>query len=363
MQRIATPLLFLLLLFCAPLLAQDSPTTGFKDLVEVSEVLLDVLVTDRQGNVVLGLGQDDFLIEEEGQPVDVTGVSFYSNRFLLEDTDEKRIQHPNEVLADRYFILFIHDQKRADTVGTRLIRQQLDATRQSKKWVREEMLQGDWVAVVSYDVKLKVHQDFTQDREVLLEALDRASRGKETGNEWRSRRAVVSEDQPSLLSRLPEGKELRKETTRLYDALRLTAEATRDILGRKNLLLFTIGFGRLDGARPFATPDRRFYPEMMQALNDNNVAIYPIDLTPPEFEHLQSDFLNQLANESGGFYHQNFVNFITPLREIADEANGYYLLSFRAEHPSGESGYRSVQVKPRNEDFKVRYRQGYKYGS
>ncbi len=357
------PMLAAMLLAVSGAHAQDSPAATYQDLVEVSEVLLDVLVTDRQGNVVLGLDTEDFVIEEEGQPVKVTGVSFYSNRFLLQDTAEQRIQHPNEVLADRYFILFIHDQRRADTAGTRLIRQQLDAARQSKRWVLEEMLQGDWVAVVSYDVKLKIHNDFTQDREALLSALDRAARGKESTNQWRSRRADIPEGRPSLLSSLPEGKDLRKQTVRLYDGLRLTAEATRGILGRKNLLLFTIGFGQLDGVRPFATPDRRYYPQMMHALNDNNVAIYPIDLTPPEFEHSQSDFLNQLANDTGGFYHQTFINFLTPMREIADEANGYYLLSFRAQHPAGESGYRSVKVRPRNRDFKVRYRQGYRFGS
>ncbi|MCP4658814.1 MAG: hypothetical protein GY856_25670, partial [bacterium] len=65
------------------ILAQEEPAAEFGELVEVSEVLLDVLVTDRQGNVILGLGPDDFIIEEAGETIPLTGASFYSNRFRL----------------------------------------------------------------------------------------------------------------------------------------------------------------------------------------------------------------------------------------------------------------------------------------
>lgn len=367
-----------LLVAAAPGLAQqrqDDPTARFDDLVEVSEVLLDVLVTDEEGDVVVGLGPDDFVVVEDGEERRVTGASFYSNRFLVErERAAGELAQPaeGEILADRYFVLFFHDQRRLGDPRNVLWRQQMDAARKAERWIESEMLGGDWVAVASYDVKLQVHSDFTQDRGHLVEAIDRVVQGEDPDNEWRSRRPETPDNVPSLLAGLPEGNALRDETTRIYDGIRLLAEATQPILGRTNLMLFSIGFGDVRNAAGsggfvegslVSRPDERFYPEMIEALNANNVAVYPIDLTPSTFDHAQRDFLQVLATDTGGTYYFNFTNFLTPMREIADEANGYYLLSFEAEHAAGETGYREVEVRTRNPDFEVQARRGYRYGT
>lgn len=361
------------LVFGAPAVAQQPAEAGFGELVEVSEVLLDVLVTNQEGDVVVGLQPDDFVVVEGSRERPVTGASFYSNRFQMADNPSAgKIQHPaaDEIPADRYFVLFFHDQRRLGDPGNRLYRQQMRASKHAKRWIEEEMLQGDWVAVLSYDVKLKVQTDFTRDRERLLRAVSNAALGKDPGNTWASRRPESSSE-PSLIRHLPEGKELREASKNLYDGLSLAAEATRDIVGRKNLLLFTIGFGDLRNSvgtglsldRLVARPDERYYPDLKASLNDNNVAVYPIDLTPSEWEHAQRDFLNLLAVDTGGYYHFNFVSFMTPMRQIADEANGYYLLSYMAEHRSGANGYRNLKVKAKNPEFKVRARTGYRFGA
>ncbi len=101
---------------------------------------------------------------------------------------------------------------------------------------------------------------------------------------------------------------------------------------------------------------------MERALNDANVAVYAVDLTPPELEHAQSDFLTTLADDTGGYYYQNVVNFRTPLERIAEETTGYYLLSFRTEHPAGESGYRKIEVEAKSGKIRLRTRRGYRYG-
>lgn len=337
----------------------------FEELVEVSEVLLDVLVTDKKGNVVLGLEPSDFVVVEGGEEHPVTAASFYSNRFESKGGREGELKkpQPGEVLADRYFILYFHDQRRiaGDDPTGRIVRAQFESGRQAQRWVREEMLGGDWVAVVGYDVKLKVYSDFTRDRRALEEAIEQARLGRDSENQWASRRPEVPANQPSLLRHLPAGEELGKKSGNMYEALSLIAESTHDIVGRKNLMLFTIGFGEF--RQGFSRGDERYYPELKESLNDNNVAVYPIDLVPSEYEHTQQYFLHQLADESGGFYHRTFVSFITPMRLIADEANGYYLLSYQATHPANESGYREVKVRARNPEWKLRARQGYRFGA
>ncbi len=329
----------------------------FEDRVEVTEVLLDVLVTDKDGQPVSGLDVADFVVKENGREVELTGADFYTTRYGVEDETAE-----GEIPASRYFIFFFHDQRLVAHVSNRLLTQQLEAARESRKWVEQEMKPSDWVAVAGYDVKLKVFQDFTQDREALLTAIMEAARGRDP-EKGRWTRQPAAADAPSLLRELPSGKELRRETRQIYDGLSLLAEATGHIVGRKTLLLLSIGFGEIDGFAPFARADHRYYPGLEEALNDNNVAVYPIDLTPQNFEHAQTNFLNQLASDTGGFYYRNFVSFLTPLREIADESVGYYLLSYRAEHPRGKVGYQPIRVDMRSPQLVVRAPRGYRFGS
>lgn len=342
--------------------AQSAPE--FQETVQVTEVLLDVLVTDRKGNVILGLGPDDFVVEEKKRgEVEITDASFYSHRLRLPaDTGEAQPASTDDgIVADRYFVVFFHDVRRLDEPDRRLLRQQMVAAGETKEWIATGLSPGDWVAVASWDSKLKIHQDFSQDSEELIRAVDDAVIGKDPGNIWPTRRETGHE-RPSILCHLPSGNELRDATPRMYDALEVLAEATGPIVGRKNVLLFTIGFGEI---RPgfLSRPDQRYYPGMKRSLNDHNVALYPIDLTPPRSEHAQTHFLQQVADETGGFYWRTFVGFHTPLAQISEENSGYYLLSYRSTHPAGESGYQEVEVRTRDRSLRVRSRNGYEYGS
>ncbi|HVR98168.1 MAG TPA: VWA domain-containing protein [Thermoanaerobaculia bacterium] len=333
----------------------------FGEEVQVNEVLLDVLVTDAKGNAILGLGPDDFVVKEDGKPVGLTGVTFYSHNRLVESEQEmaaKGLKVDREP-EDRYFVLFFHDQKSAATDVPFLLSQQLEANQRVRDWVGE-LLPNDWVAVTSYDVKLKVHQDFTRDKQAVIRALGDAMKGKDNENEWPSRTPDKSQG-PSLIASLPRGKALLKETTTVYDGLRVVADAAGQTRGRKNLLLFTSGFGRVNNFGQ-ATPDLRYYPAMVQELNDNNVAVYPIDLVGTS-RHPLADVMSRLADETGGQYLYHFTNFITPLRQVSEENGGYYLLSYSSQHPAGKSGFQKVDIDTKDPSLRLRTRQGYTYGS
>lgn len=362
MSRSLIPLLVpLLTVFALPQLASaQEPASRFGDQLQVSEVALDVLVNDGDGNVILGLTKDDFVIEENGKPVQLESVTFYSNRALVSSADELRCQgvNFNEVPQDRLFILFFDDQRSRAGEAPGILGQQMNAAQKSKQWVEQELLPGDYVAVVSYNYKLKLHQDFTQDRTALTAAIDRAMQGKDPSN-WPSR---IDENAPLSLARnLPQGRELRDATPTIYEALQVLSEASGSVQGRKNLLLFTLGFGQLSSFGQYR-PDTRYYPPMVQALNDNNVAVYAIDLAPPGVDHTMQDAMNVLALDTGGDYLFNFNNFIKPLRRVSETTNGYYLLTYRSEHPQGDSGYQKVEVRTVNDELKVKAREGYTFG-
>jgi len=344
----------------------DQPGARFQGQANVNEVLLDVLVTDKKGNVIVGLNKGDFVVKENGRPVDLTGVTFYSNRRYLaeaKDLSAKTGLDIDQVPENRYFILFFDDQKLSSVNSPVLLSQQVQAGIQAKQWVNENLLPNDFVAVASYDFKLKIQQDFTHDTRALTAAIDAAVQGKDTEGNWPSRIAAAQAQalSPSLLAGLPRGNDLRDETPRIYDGIRLLADAAGHITGRKNLVLFTHGFGTINNFGQYI-PDVRFYPPMMHALNQNNVAVYALDLVPAGINHPLANAMNQLALETGGEYYFNFTNFTTPLKQVAKENNGYYLLSYSATHGPDQSGFQKVTVSTTNPEFKVKAREGYQYG-
>lgn len=350
--------------------AQNDPAPApqadsrFEGKVDVREVLLDVLVTDRKGNVIVGLDKSDFVVREDGKPIDLTGVTFYSNSRFLESQEESARKGINvdRVPEDRYFILFFEDQKTKAIDAPQLLTQQIVAGRHARDWVKSsDLLPSDWVAVVSYDNKLIVQQDFTHDKQALLAAIDQAIKSKDPGANWPSRIKENRGSGPSLLTGLPRGNALRDKTPTIYEGLQVLADAAGQVTGRKNLMLFTAGFGRVNDFGLY-TPDPRYYPPTMRALNDNNVAAYPIDLWPAGTTHELSNAMNHLALDTGGKYYFNFTSFKTPLGQVAEENSGYYLLSYRSTHPSDKTGFQKVEVKTANPEFKVRAREGYEYG-
>ena len=347
----------------------EKDTPRFAEQMDVTEVLLDVVVTDRGGNMVAGLGPSDFIVEENGREVDLRGADFYSTRYGAGPSTKSSAGSSagseegtlGAIPASRYIIFFFHDARTVANRLNRLIRQQIIAAQDCRRWIEEKMQPSDWIAITGYGMRLKIFQDFTQDREALLQAISEAARGSNPEkNRWT--REPASATAPSLLRQLPAGRELSRQTRRIYAGMRLLAEATGHIVGRKILLYFGIGFGNLDSTAGFALPDRRYYPALERALNDNNVAVYPIDLTIQGTRHSQSSFLSGFANDTGGVYYRNFVSFLGPLVAITKANIGYYLLSYQSEHPQGENGYQKIKVRMATRGLVVRSQRGYRYG-
>lgn len=333
--------------------AQSPPGARFEGEVRVTEVLLDVLVTDEAGNVVLGLDEDDFLVEDAGRVMPVESVSFYSNRTFLGGPGLEEVAGANPAPQDRYFVLFYYRPPvaRAHPDDGALYLRLPHAGDKSFQWIVEDLLPNDYVAVVSYGLRLELHHDFSRDRQRLGRAIRRAVQGKPPSQRWPSRteapRAGVS-----LVSQL-EGEDVDQKSEDLHEAVERLAEALGEVKGRKNLILFGADFPRLGSHE-----SRERYPSMMKALNANNVAAYGLSVTGRG----RQPSLARLATDTGGRYAYGFANFLDPLRRISVENSGYYLVSFRAEHPAGESGYREVSVRVRNEELRVRTRSGYRFG-
>ena len=326
--------------------------------IRVAEVLLDVLVTDRKGNVIEDLGAEDFVVLHDGEEQEVTSASFYGGPSELSATGEG-----GTARTDRYFILMFHDQRMQ---APQLAGPQMDNARWLKRWIEDELQPNDQVAVFAYQARLKVYLDFTRDRDEILAAVDAASRGKRDIERWVTRSdPEFDPNSPSLFVNLPVGKELARRSRKLQEALELVGEAAAGIAGRKNLVMFSLGFGEI-GQFGSYTPDPRYYPQMREALNAGNVAVYTIDTMGSRRRSIASgslnDSLSHLSNETGGHYYANFTNILSPMRQVAEENQGYYLVSFRSQYEAGTQGYRGIKVKVRDGKYKVRSRTGFRYG-
>lgn len=344
-------LLFALLSIQLPVAALETVPERFADHVEVTEVVVHAVVTDRAGRPVEGLGPADFVVHEEGRPVEVTSVRYYPwGRTRVGELRVEEDEAPLEAFDEgRLFIFLFHDLRRTDRETLGVASHQLRAGRDARRWLREGLAPGDLVAVAGYDYRLKVHQDFTDDLAALERAVDRAVARRP--EELRPAAAGA----PSLLAGLPAFAERRDRSAKLRDALKLLAEAAQPVPGPKSLLLFSVGIG-LDGPeRGLLGP--RDEPTLVERLNDSELAVYSLDTTPPEVEHSKARALAILAERSGGEYFGHIARFHAPLRLIERRLRGYYLLTYIAAR--GATGYRRIEVTVRGGDLRVIARRGY----
>lgn len=332
----------------ACLAAQEAAIPQFGDEIEIQEVLLDVVVTDGDGSVIVGLDKDDFVVEENGSAVEIQSLSFYSNRVFRGPVAEVSETSPPAAPDPRYFVLLYYRPAIATDRDINLRARLPEAGRQTASWIFDSLLPNDHLAVLSYDSRLKVAHDFSHDAERLEYAIHQATTGKLPKKRWPSR----TEDAPPEIS-LAELAESEEAKGDLFEATAALARSLRRIEGRKILILFGPNFPSQDTNRR-----RAAYETMVRDLNDNNIAVYSIDVAGQG----RYPTPGRLALATGGDYLYNTKDFVTPLRAIQQENNGYYLLSYRSSHPAGASGFQRIAVTTINPDFRVRARNGYSFG-
>lgn len=338
-------------LFAIPLAAQ-TPTFGEK--VDVNVVLIDAVVTDPSGNQILGLAKEDFIVTENGREVTLDSLDYFTNRQLLTAREENAPFKVERVSEDRYFVFFF------DKLPGGGMWDQLNLARHAtEEFIESRMRAGDKVAIVGHDVRLKVFSDFTTDKAQLRSALRDATRFGPGLT-----KAPNDVAGPSIL-RAIDTKAMMNKSGTVYRGLDLLADSMRGVRGRKNLVIFSPGMREPgeDVINGMIVGRSRYWEPMIRSLNTANVTAYTINLhkNPPSQPAFHQS-LESLAVETGGDYSRNAVSF-APVLERVDRSNaGYYLLTYRSNHPAGEAGFQKVDVRLRNRDLRVTARPGYGYG-
>ncbi|MGH9861968.1 MAG: VWA domain-containing protein [Candidatus Acidiferrales bacterium] len=388
--------------------------------VETRLVLVDVVVTDKKGNPVPGLTRQDFALKEEGEPQEIS--VFEWNSAAAPPSAPSPL--PPHVYTNRPEY---HPPRGALTI---VLLDALNTARKDQVLMREEALHylgspaasGQWTAIMVLTKRLRVLQDFTTDRELLLAAVKNfepeqsallSTREMVTSCEMRAYYEYLRElsadfgDPPSRIDELQQ-KEQSFMAQSDKERAELTLAALRDIgqsvlgyPGRKNLVWLSGSFLALYPGREKWSMDTEMR-KTGQLLSDARVAVYPVDPrgldtlasdeTIGEFEqrvgrrsmrvdpnygyvnmptgsvsdpkvYFQSTLgaMNALAESTGGqaFYNRNDLS--TAVAMAVSDGSAYYTLGYYPKNESWDGGYRRLAVKlaPPPAGLELRYRAGY----
>ena len=370
------------------LAAQQAPT--FKLAVDYVEV--DAVVTDRAGNFVHDLKKEDFQVFEDNKAQAISTFSIVdipverSQRPLFASAPiEPDVRTNERPFEGRIYVMLIDDMQ-TNSLRTPRVKAA------GRLFIQQHFGSNDTMAVVHTAGGAKNAQDFTNNKALLLAAVD-----KTVGRKLES--ATLSKttefNRPSFQA-MRVGQEAPLdpyEMERAHDA-RQSLEALRDIAewfatvrGRRKTILFLsegIDYDVADWVNNrssfWVTDTTR---ETIAAATRANVAIYGIDprgMTQLEDESitvsgfptdvglgqqsLNHEFLmansslRELSEQTGGFAVINTSQFANAFDRIVSDNSTYYVLAYYP--PVDKPGkFHNIQVRVMRPGLTVRARRGY----
>lgn len=226
--------------------SQPSPITGAVIRTESRLVLVDAIVTDKKGNYLRDLTQQDFKVFEDNKEQQISSFSFGSD--------------PGSQSAGqkRYMILFFDNSSMEKP-------DQIQARAAAAKFIDNNAGPDRLMAVVDFGGSLVIRQNFTARAELLKAAIS----GVQSPNiETNGQSAPIVVATAGLSSITSAEADFGVRTMLL--AIRSLAKNLRAVPGRKMLILFSAGFP-LDAERT---------SELTATINDcnkANVAVYTLD--------------------------------------------------------------------------------------
>lgn len=315
-----------LLLFLAPVLLSQEMRVG--ETIEVSRVIVDAHILFDDGSPVLGLEPSDFRVRIDGKPATIESLEWVSAETPYGEgvtpQSGAATEEADATPRGRLIVIFFQtDFQRARVRG------QVRMIAFAKKFL-ETLTPDDRVAVVSYDSHLKLRQDFTNDRQKLVEAIERSIRIDEPP-------PLEIVPQPSLRSRLPA--DVAKKTYTPDEALFHIGNALLPIPGAKSLILFGWGLGHLTGGA--VQMDRR-YAVARVALEASRTAVFALDISDADFHSLEVG-LEKVSKDTGGFYAKTHIFPQMAMNKLEKAISGHYVLVLRK--PDLPRGRHLIQVE------------------
>jgi VWFA-related protein len=303
------------------------------------ETVVDVLVTDANGQPVRGLTQADFTVKENGveQPIrsfsefDAGSVVASGSKLataVFTNRGAKQLSGPvNVILLD----------------GLNVPRGMLFAARRATVTYLKTMPAGTEIAIFALSSRGLVRlSGFTSDREALILAANRAVDWGQGHVEVWTRKWVTTQ------------------------ALEQIAAYVKPVKGRKNLLWFTPSMPVLllrDGGYGWHEEEMTVVHMLMDAyelLAGAEVAVSPIDpsgVSP--FMGARQLMMEQVAEESGGKAYYDTNSLSGALAEAIESGSHYYTLSYAPPRKKDDGHWHTIHVVVNRPGLNLVYRAGY----
>jgi VWFA-related protein len=362
----------------------------------VSLVEIDVQVTDRDGKPVKGLKKEQFSVTEDGKAQKIS--TFEYNDIEQVETagqlDEPPVTVPlgavtspaeiKAVVRDHRMIVMFFDLTSLQAEDL------LRSTRAAQKYFREQMTPADLVAVVAFGNTLKVVANFTNDRELLLQAVDAIVPGHEAALAQLSDAAAAADGETPVTE--DTGAAFTADDTefnifntdRKLAAVEAICEVLEGIPGKKSLIQFT------SGVTQTGEENRSQLIAATNSANRSKVSIYTVDsrglltatpggdasmgasggaamfngatvISQSQSRDDSRDTLAALAGDTGGRAFFDTGDFGKVFQSVQNDTSGYYLLGYYSANPANDGAWRRVHVKidPLPAGARVRAREGY----
>jgi len=365
--------------------------------LRVDYVEVDIVVTDRQGNVVRNLKKEDFQVLEDGKSQTISAFTMVdipierADRPLFASAPIEPDVKTNERPFDgRVYVMVIDD---LHTRFGRSVRVKAAA----KQFIERRLGANDLMAVVHTAGRDDANQEFTSNKKLLLAAVDKTQgRGLDSATANRTNEYNRTRDFRQAGDPLndPEDAERAFHARTTLDTLRNVAEWFASVRGRRKSILFVsegINYDITDiipgsgsnhlGASTVIDATR----DAIAAATRSNVSIYGIDprgltdLGDESIEiqaypddttlgvsgtslqnelRLSQDSLRTLSEETGGFAVVNKNDFASAFDRIVSDNSSYYVLAYYPPDPRPGRQHR-IQVRLTRPGLTVRARKGY----
>lgn len=234
--------------------AQQASTPSETLKVETKVVLVDTVVTDKKGNYVRDLTQNDFKVWEDGKEQPVTS-------FSQEDANAD----PSHA-AKHYMVLFFDN-------STMEFGDQAKAREAAAKFIDANAGPNRLIAIAEFGGTLRIAQNFTADSDRLKKVVSRTKFSTVNPNAPSPDLASAGAPQtPQMVDPMGfSNMEADFGARSVFMALRGLAKGLAAAPGRKTLVLLSSGF-------PMTLELESELNAVIDACNKSNVAVYPIDV-------------------------------------------------------------------------------------
>jgi VWFA-related protein len=404
-RRDIRPVFLLLVLAVASVQAQTSQSPAGSSngqiptiKTEARIVVVDVVVTQRKGEPVVGLHKQDLQVSEDGRAQTISSFEEHTGGtvspvVLPPMPPDVYTNYPTLRTTDSINVLLL------DSLNTQAT-DQVYVRPQMVKYLRSELAAptGARLAIFTLGQTLRMVRGFTVDSAASLKALIDPKSGTEAKFEPQiaSPSRIAGENLACDLIRSPAGQaacrdflsEERAErtgdrTAMTLQAFQVLSHYLSQFPGRKNVMWISGSFpvSFFPETSPRSLPRKEYRSDIrrtVELLTADQVAVYPISAralaaeenTHPDqygrpidegFGDASSDqiAMEMLARNTGGRAFYNTNDLSNAMTEAINSGSNYYTLTYTPTNTKADGKYRQIELKVMNSSYKLSYRRGY----